>query len=62
MPKVLVVGSVNKYQQTLLDKMQECGYEIVYEDITETKGLEFDFVLVDELADKVQAQFEGLIK
>ncbi|MNR28204.1 hypothetical protein D3C85_1455190 [compost metagenome] len=47
--KVLVIGNMNKYRQAVLDKMQENGYEIVYEDGSKINGLEFDFIFVDEL-------------
>lgn len=49
MSKVLVVGTPSKQQQKLLDKIVESGYDVTYETGTDIKGLEHDFVLVDEM-------------
>ena len=49
MSKILVVGTPNKQQQKLLDKMIESGYDVTYEIEDEIKGIEYDFVLVDEM-------------
>ena len=47
--KVLVIGTPNKQQQKLLDKMIESGYDVTYETEHEIKGIEYDFILVDEI-------------
>ena len=49
MSKVLVIGTPNKHQQKLLDKMIESGYDVTYETQGEIKGIEHDFVIVDEM-------------
>jgi hypothetical protein len=54
--KVLIVktknGKIDKRQMLLVEQLEKAGYEVYYEEwSSKIKGMEYDYVLVDELSE-----------
>ena len=54
--KVLIVktknGKIDKRQMLLVEQLEKAGYQVDYEEWSDKiKGLEYDFVVVDELSE-----------
>lgn len=51
--KLLVIGDaslpMSKGNKTMLDKLVELGYDVEYGTDHKIRGMEFDYVLIDEL-------------
>ena len=63
--KVLIVknknGKLDKRQMLLVEQLEKAGYQVDYEEwSSKIKGMEYDFVLVDELS-KNQIDLERFV-